>query len=429
MSVDTSVRKVRPNSVLVLCWMLSIVAFFLIRAVYWLSIDEEPFSDMRDLANVAKSVLCCFDFSFSPFWQTYSKATVPLFGAVVFGLFGVDNFFAWRLFQTLFTFWGALWLAREIDYATKSRLLGVLFLSIVALSSSSIFWSYKFATEGISEAFIYLCLASFLYAKRLERFSPLAYFFSGLLSSLAILNRPNMIIFPPIIILSLIVDSRLRIKLINKRLLVASVAFVLGLSIPWGSWIARSYSLYGKFLPLTTHGVYSFLWELGGVSLQLKDGTVVTRTAIDLQNEAPTRFRNDYEAHRYAQRFARAWLNENWRTEYPGIIKDRIMRSVTARSIALSRVARSPLFPSGMLNAVTLDKSAWISILGMTGLALLPFVVSPILLIIPGLNIGQWLFGTLFIGDPRMYEPGIPLILFGVIIPIWAVFKARTDCI
>jgi hypothetical protein len=337
-------------------------------------------------------------------------------------MFGEDNFFAWRVFQALMIFGGVCWTAYELARATGRAWVGVLFLWTVALAQSSIFWSFKFASEGPAEAFTYFAVAVSLAAARSVRRRRTTLFAAGIVLMIATLNRANSIVAVPAFALVVILQDwgvrDLRYARIGKSL----GAFALGVMLVWAPWLARGYRLYGHLVPLTTQGVYSFLWELGPVTITGDDGAPVTKDVFALQREAPTTFRNDYDASQYAKKFARGWLQDHWR-EYPGLVLLRFESSLTRRDIALSKVPRNPLFPN-WLNRLLLDKSIWACAAGMIVLCLAGIVRPRVLGMIPVVVLGQWLFGVLFLGDPRMLEPSLPFILFAVIFAAGFVVEA-----
>jgi hypothetical protein len=174
----------------------------------------------------------------------------------------------------------------------------------------------------------------------------------------------------------------------------------------------RSYSLYGQVSLSPTQGPYSFLWELGAVPVKTRTGDQSNRTAQQLQEEAPHLFKNDLEAATYAKSIVRGWVIDNWRGQYPQIIRNRIRSSIVKREIALSKVPRDQVLP-GFLNLILLDKSPVIFILGSIGLILMAVRWRRAFYILPAMALLPWIFGVFFLGDPRMLEPSLPLLIFG----------------
>jgi hypothetical protein len=155
------------------------------------------------------------------------------------------------------------------------------------------------------------------------------------------------------------------------------------------------------------------LWELGAVPTKDPTGAPSTRTAQQLQAEAPQLFRNDYEAATYAKSIVRSWIADNWKTQYPLLIRNRFFSTLEDREISLSKVSRSRLFAEPF-DWILLDKSPLLFLLGSLGLLGLALKYGGALYIIPSMALLPWLFGICFMGDPRMLEPSLPLILFGV---------------
>jgi hypothetical protein len=380
------------------------------RIHYWQVTAEEPFSDMADYLAIADGFRCCWTLSQSDFWQSYAKPALPVVAGFLFSAIGDTSLDAWRIALALTTFLSVLWLARELYLASRHCIYSIALIGCVALAKSSIFWSLKFATEGLGEALIYLVCAALLYSHRAKD-SIWPSFILGLASALALFNRPNLILVMPIIFFAgtvkLFTMRRMPIFRLKNfcGLTLGCFCMVLPLAI-------RAYSLYGTVTLSPTQGPYSFLWELGAVPLTLPSGERTTRTAQQLQEEAPKLFSNDLEASRYAKTVVRGWIAQNWRDFYPRLIRNRFFSTIEQRDIALSRVPRAKLF-SGSLDRLLIDKSPLFFVLGAIGLALLALRFGGALHILFATTILPWGFGILFMGDPRMLEPSLPLLLFG----------------
>jgi hypothetical protein len=395
---------------------MACAAYWALRLAYWRSINEEPFSDMADYLAIAERFRCCWSLSHSDFWVSYMKPTLPALGGLLFSATQGINLDVWRLSLALVTFASLLWLAREIYLSTSSHIYAIGLLFCVSLSKSSIFWSYKFATEGLGEALVYIVCATLLSVRRSED-SALWSFLLGLSATLALYNRPNLApVMPLLVALSSIrVSLPRRIMSLRLRNLVG---FTFGCSTLILPWVVRSYALYGAVLLSPTQGPYSFLWELGAVSVKSPTSVNTLRTAQQLQEEAPQMFRNDYEAAAYAKSIVRSWLSENWKTQYPLLIRNRLFSTIENREIALSRVPRTKLLAEP-LEFILLDKSPLLFLLGSLGLLCLALKYGGALYIMPTMALLPWLFGICFMGDPRMLEPSLPLILFGAFSLAW----------
>lgn len=398
--------------------------FWGLRLAYWRSTSEVPFSDMADYLRIARGVLHHWNFEHDAFWRSYKPPALPIAGAIVFGLFGEDNLTAWRLALALLTFISLLWAAAETAETAQEPLLGVALLWVVALSKSSIFWSYKFATEGLAEALLYLSAAAALRALRRPR--PGAFFFMGIVCCAALLNRPQCAVVLPLFAGGFLAARFPRHGRHGgpgwlKESFSLCLWFALGAGLLWTPWLARSYHLYGHVVPLTTQGPYTFLWELGPVSLRSAAGLEVKTDVWKLQEEAPRAFKNDYEASLYARKFVRQWLKDYWRW-YPKIIGMRLQIMLFDREeIELSTVPRRALFP-GPLNAILLDNAPLWGLLGIAGLLVL-VRVNRIFWSLNVLVLAPWAAACMAVAYPRMLEPMLPLILFGN--AVWLVLGLR----
>jgi len=394
---------------------LGLLTFWALRLVYWSSVSEPPFSDMADFERIAYGVLDHFDFSFTPFWQSYKPPTLPALGAITFGLFGRGNYFAWQMVQATLTTVGVVWLSSEIWRSTRSHWLAVGLVWVVALSKPSIFWSLKFATEGVAEGLLYMIVACWI---RCMRVGTVPDFLGlGFLATVAVLNRPNYVLLIPCVLLTTILGLRVasspeRRPPFKKRALMIA-CFLGAVAVTWSPWIIRGYRLYGHLLLTNTSGGHSFMFDLGAVTRTFEDGHTETKTNWDLLNEAPTRFANDFESHRNAGEFFNAWYRED-PARYYELVWARILNSVTDRTIPLSRVSRTDLFSSGVNNFL-IDKTPFLLILGAIGLIALAMHYGAGYLILPFACIAPWLFALFVLYTPRYLDPLIPLFSFGLV--------------
>ncbi len=414
----TTGRERRHRHVLWVCSLA--VVFFGVRAWYWSLTEEEPFSDMLDYLTIGHRVADSWTFDQSPFWQSYKPPTLPILIAGVVTLFG-KSLVAWRIFAAVFVFVGATCAAVMITRATKRSWHGYALLLIVAISRPSIFWSYKVATESIAEGFGYFCIAATLWVFRRPSAIKLAVL--GALFAAAMLNRPQTAIVLPLIAGGVFLmrprGSKLTFARRWLRSAGLSAAFCLGALLLWSPWLVRSYKLYGHVLPLTSQGPYSFLWLLDDVTAEI-DGVRVTKSRIALQEEAPQHFANDYEAQAHASRFVKSWLAENG-DRYPRLILSRLWSTLSDRRIYLTRVSREDLLPHPV-NDLLLDKSVLSMLVGVLGLIVLA-LRSRSAWVIGVVTMGPWVFGHFFLDYPRIIEPGIPMVLFGVAVILGVLAK------
>jgi hypothetical protein len=392
---------------------MGVFCFWFLRIQYWNITTEPIFSDMSGFEKIAHGIVRNGDYSWDEFRQSFSPPTLVTLRAIELRIFGED-FRYWQLFQTTIIFAGLIWLVFESVQTTKSRWLGVGLLWIVALTKPSIFWSLKLAREGLAEGFVYWCMAATLFALRVRHL--LAFFIAGCLYTVAFLNRVNFVSVVPLVFLTLLIWEIQRVRQAqNKKSAVWQsagllLAFLLGVFVAWSPWLARSYKLYGNVVPLSTQAV--FFWEMGQVTVHMPDGTEITTTHAEMEGNAPTKFRNDYEAYAYHNSLILPWLSEHWQWFINFVLTDRLPRTVLQRGEFLTKVSRVELFHN-FLNELLLDKSPELIILGLVGLVLFAYrfsrfgILALILIVVP------WFSGMLIIGVARMLDPFLPLILFG----------------
>jgi hypothetical protein len=395
-------------------YLAAIILFWVVRIYYWNLIIEEPFSDMAQYVWIGTKVAANFDFSVDNFWQSYKLPGVPLAMGAVFRLAGGPDLWAFRIFQSLMVCLALLWFVFEVYARTRSHVIGVLIIVAVALSQPSIFWSYKPATEGLSEACLFFSVAAWMaYLRR----SDLVYAsLAGFTVIVAVLTRANYI--PLLLIVPAgIFYSAWRNAETRRARLVGGFACVAVIVVVWLPWIIRSYSIYGHIVPLSTQGPYTFLWEAGHVSRDNGQGGVDTKNVTELQREAPGRFDNDYSASSYAQGFVMSWIRAHW-AEYPRIWLARMSAQVTDRSESLTKVSRAQLF-GGWLDSVLLDKTPVLLFGGLAGYLVVGFRTCGHFFVIPLLLVLVAAFGALFLSYARMLDPLIALTIAGNALLVW----------
>lgn len=407
--------------------MVGILLFVVLRMEYWRGIDEKPFSDMMDYYSISQQVMNQFSFQKSTFWQTYKPPMLPLVGAGVFSLAGKDNFFAYRLFLLAFNLGALLWLAWEVRKLFQNDWVPIVMVWLVALSQPSIFWSYKFSTETLAEGLNYLGAACVLWALRSPIRVPWPYMLAGAILMASSLNRPQMLASTGLIGVFLFifhcVNRDKNAGDFSKRFAVAvKVALVYGVGalIVWSPWLIRSYNLYGTVVPMTTQSPYSFLFDLGEITVQTDQNTALTTSINQLQREAVQQYENDYEAHKHAKKIARLWLEQNWDT-YKKLLGDRFVRITTVNEISLTKVSRHDLF-SNRLNTLLLDKTTRVLKWAAVGW-LLSIVVFPRLVGMVVITYASLLVTCLFIGYPRILEPYIPLNYIGILFGLYSLVE------
>ncbi len=277
---------------------VSFALFAALRALYWFSIDEKPFSDMADYYAIAKRVWQSFSFEHNYFWKSYKPPGMPLLAAPIVGPFDGDvGLWIWRVILAAATFLGALFLASQLAHVCRSRWIAVGFLIIVSISKSSIFWSYRFSTESPTEAVTYVAIALFLWFVRDVRERTVWH--AGLLGAVCIwlaLIRPNMMPVFGIVPVGIALRWLTRYPKSYSRMTAHVVAFTMGVMVLWTPWLCRGLHLYGELVPFSTQGPYSFLWEVDGFHYDDPELGRRNVNADILQAEAANRFSTDKQA-------------------------------------------------------------------------------------------------------------------------------------
>jgi hypothetical protein len=405
----------RQGATAVALFASALVLFVVLRLIYWSHVSEEPFSDMADYIHWGRSWAAGDWMMEGQFWGgAYKPPGVPLLYAGVFALTGGQDVDHLRWVQLVISVFGLAFLAWQLVRASGTVLAGLLLILAVAFTKSSVFWSFKVGTEALSEALLYLSLGAALWVYR-DSANPFKYLVLALITVFTTFVRPNSLPLVGVLVLFPL------FKLFGadkKQALRCLTAYVVAVACVWTPWIARNYAYCGQFVPLSTQGPYTFLWELGNVNLPGPSGQRMVVHVNQLQAEAPRQFANDCQASQYAMGLVKLWIKENI-ASYPDFIKRRLLRYTTDRQIDLTRISRTQLHPA--LDPVLVDKSqVQIAIAIVAALALsLFFTWARIILVALATTL---VFSALFLGDARMFEPFIPLFIFMTLapaIPMW----------
>lgn len=402
----------------------TIVLFVVLRLIYWSHVSEEPFSDMADYINWGKHWTVGDWMMDGQFWGAYKPPGVPLLYAVVFSITGgyeVDNL---RWTQLGITVVALIIFAWQLARESGTIFAGLLLVIVVALSKSSVFWSYKVGTEALSEAFLYLSLATVLWVNR-DSASYYKYLILAFVTVFATFVRPNAL---PLVGVLVLFPLYKQFRVERWRAVRFLVAYAVVVACIWTPWIARNYAYCGQFVPLSTQGPYTFLWELGNVNLPGPDGESMVVHVNQLQEEAPRKFANDCEASHYAMGLVKLWLREN-STVYPHIIVSRLLRYANDRQIDLTKISRTKLYSA--LDLVLFDKTQKQIVMAAVAMVALSFFFTWARIILAGLAASIF-FSALFLGDARLFEPYIPLFLFMTVaptIPLWQWIQRKRQAV
>jgi len=392
----------------------ALVTFWAMRIGYWSVTTEEPFSDMAGFREMAERFAAGGKLAVDEFWQSYRAPVLPLLGALQIVLFG-DGLGPWRYMQAALVCGGACWLARELWHATGSRWLGSTWLWVTALTQPSVFWSLKFAKEGLHEALSYVVLAAAL--RLLRRPSLGLAMVVGALTYAAMLNRTNFVlalaVIPALMVFGRAIPGGLAARLRDAAPWL--LAFFAGAVLAWLPWGVRTWHLYGRPLAMTTDGSCVALDGLGSIDVLESDGTRQTIEYWPFMHSAPQRFPTDHAADVWLS--ARVWqavLADKTRWLHKAV--RNVATSAFLREISLTRVPRDRLLPAPW-QWLLLDKNAVAVVVGIVGVFLLACWHRR-LLVIGLLTVLPWLLACCLLGLPRYLEPAIPLLLFGNVIAL-----------
>ena len=441
----------KSNSALAVVVCLYALAFWGLRWRYWSITTEAPFSDIQDYLNVGHQIAEHFFFGYTDQYYSYWTPVTPSFIAIALRLGGKNYEWAFRILMQSITFIGSLALAYELAKLTGRRWLGFALLFSVALCRASIFWSLKLSTEPVAEALLLSSLA--LVLRTICSGSGVSAALAGILSLLLALNRPQF--FPSIFLVAgfLILgglrlswrptESSLMVALTprrwgmkvpswfgpdalgNRRRLLPATCFVLALMIAWSPWVIRNYLHYGAFVPVSTSGFETFIWEYGGAPIRpgryqelvLSDGKILRHFGLPGIQESLSQLPNDLERWKAVRTISVAWLRANW-MDLPGLMVWRLKHYVTHNGAnGLTKASREQLFPSKpsnltnptgeitLLNALLLDKTPWIVVFALGGAG----VLAARFWIPGGIVVSMWLIPwivlSMLIGYERTVEP------------------------
>jgi hypothetical protein len=416
------VKSIERNKAVVECLFFLIVAalFCGTRLYYWAHISETPFSDMADYVNLGREFAEGQWLLHKQFWGAYHTPGVLLFHAAVINLTGSLSIEALRVSQLVFLGTTLLFLAWQLKQTSGTALTGALLLLVVAVSKSSVFWSYKVGSESVSEAWIYLTIGAALWVYH-GYTQVWKYFVLGLVAMFGVFVRGNSL--PLVGVLVLFPLFKL-VRTNKKKAAICAVGYALAVFCIWAPWVGRNYMYCEQFVPLTTQGPYSFLWEFGTVEVKIKDGRKIVTSVNQLQADAVKQFPSDCKAGQFANEIARSWLMEHL-SQYPAIIKNRLVRYVTDRTEYLTKVSRTELHPK--LDRILIDKSGVLVVCAVLAGLVLSVCYAWVRIVFTAVVVSV-MFSALFLGYPRMFEPYVPLVTFialSPIIPLWHYIKRK----
>ena len=413
-------------------------AFWFLRIYYWKTNFEAPFSDMADYVAAADNIIGSFTFG-HPDEPTFFTPVTPSLIAISKLISAVHFHSVFQFLTQLLAFVGVLALAREIRLLTGQTFLALALLGFVAICRPSIFWSLKISTEPVCEALLYMTSALTLATLRTQRLSlSLA---AGMCCLLLGLNRPNYLPGMLLVFLAILVCTR-AVQLpdadrskswrsqrifglaFGVRQMALPAVFLCGFLGLWSPWIARNYINYGVFLPTSSSGYLSMVWDQGGApirigryeSLKLADGSTFSKFGRNNVIEAWKKQPTPAERSRFTQMLASAWFAANW-TDIPRAMLWRLRHMIINRGAdGLTKLSREELFrtPStdvkfpyldaGWINVLLLDKTPTVFLLSLVGLIFLLVRFPCAGLGLTGLLFVPWIAGAAVMHAARIVE-------------------------
>ncbi|KXW55839.1 hypothetical protein [Ferrovum sp. PN-J185] len=403
-------------------FILALVLLVAIRITYWSSINETPFSDMADYIFWGKRWSVGDWMMKGQFWGAYKPPGVPLLYASIFYLTNGFNIEYLKWMQLIILVLSLTLLSVQLFKMSGTFILSLLLILVVAFSKSSVFWSFKVGTESLAESMIYLSLGVTIWVYR-DNYNPYKYLVLALVTVFSTFIRPNLL--PLVVVLVLL--PLFKLFSLNKiKAYKLFFIYILTVICLWSPWIVRNYVYCGQFVPLSTQGPYTFIWELGRISLIEDNGQHISVHVNQLQADASKRFINDCQANRYAMGLVKLWIKQNIKV-YPELIFSRLVRYATDRQIDLTHISRFNLNP--WLDRFLFDKSQLEVVFSLISSIILSFYFVWARIIASGI-LATILFSSLFLGDARMFEPFIPISIFMLlapVIPLWKMIKQRLE--
>ena len=416
--------------------------FWSLRLVYWRLTQEAPFSDIMGYVTTGYNIVRDFFFGVSENRPTYYTPITPALIALAKLIAPISFEDAFHILVQAITFVAALGVCREIALLTGKKWLGASFFLIVAICRPSIFWSLKLSTEPVCEAFLYASAAAALATVRTR-----AWYWAALCGVLALclgLNRPGFLLGTMFIPLAFLIQGYSaatgptiptegdgsrpkrsllsRISGLDRRAVLIASAFLACFFGMWSIWIGRNLINYGVFIPTSSTGAQSALWDYQGApvrigrydALTLSDGSKFSK--FENITEEADRYPRDYEGAQRLVMIARAWYAANWK-DLPRVFLWRLKHIVANRGAnGLTQVPREHLFIAptpdhnnpytltAWTDLILLDKTPFLCFIALGGLGLFAWKFPVPGLVLTGLALMPWFMSAAVIGYERTVE-------------------------
>jgi 4-amino-4-deoxy-L-arabinose transferase-like glycosyltransferase len=236
---------------------------FILRLAWVLAVPTRPISDFHEFHRLAISLIDGQGYvSTSGEPTAYRPPGYPIFLTGIYSIFGVSDLAA-RLVNVLL---GVLtcWLTYQLASELFDRRVGLVAGVLLALFPSMIAWTNILATENL---YLPILLAAILFFLRAVKPTPIQWHWlimSGMLLGIGVLIRPATILFPAILVLSLILRNP-PILFTVQGIKQTGDTILIGLMLSFAMlaavlpWTFRNDLVFNRFVLVATEGGITFL--------------------------------------------------------------------------------------------------------------------------------------------------------------------------
>lgn len=249
----------KQNKILLILFSLAL----LYRVIYVIYGGLDPVRfDASSYDSLAKSILFRGDYHLDGEPAAFYTPGYPIFLAIIYKIFGVSNFLAVRLVQSILSIF-SLFLAYRLAKHWFSKKVALIFLLISTIYSPYIYANQSILTEVLYST-VLLILISYLhelYKKKNNHWT--RWMFFGYLWGVLLMIRPiTALLLPTMLLLTFLK----KLKFIGfKNALVVTTSTLVILS----PWTVRNWVQFHKFVPLSAEsgnvfllGTYvDYIWE------------------------------------------------------------------------------------------------------------------------------------------------------------------------
>lgn len=236
-------------------WLLSILLLNLLIRLAFITLfthwDESGLMDSSRYLRVAMNILHKRGFTEWSYPSAFSPPLYPLFMAGIFRIFGMNTIII-KVIQILLNVLTSVWIYL-IGSTVFNRRVGLLSAFGIAINPDIIVMSGSLYTETLYIFLSCLTFACLVYALRFPR-KTWAWWLTGIMMGLSILTRHIMILYPIMMLGTVVIFSSLHV--LRRPVIHLSLACYL-LLIPW---TVRNYVIFDQFVPVAS-GAGGGLWH------------------------------------------------------------------------------------------------------------------------------------------------------------------------